>query len=57
MPRKSKVKITLFSGGSGNIRFINLINTLPGVELNILVNGYDDGKSTGEIRKLSLIHI
>ena len=51
MPRKSKVKITLFSGGSGNIRFINLINTLPGVELNILVNGYDDGKSTGEIRK------
>ena len=51
MPRKPKVKITLFSGGSGNIRFINLINTLPGVELNILVNGYDDGKSTGEIRK------
>jgi len=46
-----KVKITLFSGGSGNIRFINLINSLPDVELVILVNGYDDGKSTGEIRK------
>ena len=51
MPPKSKVKITLFSGGSGNVRFINLINSLPSVELNILVNGYDDGKSTGEIRK------
>jgi len=51
MPQNSKVKIALFSGGSGNIRFINLINNLPGAELTILVNGYDDGKSTGEIRK------
>lgn len=51
MPQDSKVKIALFSGGSGNIRFINLINNLPNVELTILVNGYDDGKSTGEIRK------
>ena len=51
MPQNSKVKIALFSGGSGNIRFVNLINNLPGVELSILVNGYDDGKSTGEIRK------
>jgi 2-phospho-L-lactate transferase/gluconeogenesis factor (CofD/UPF0052 family) len=51
MPQNSKVKIALFSGGSGNVRFINLINNLPNVELTILVNGYDDGKSTGEIRK------
>ena len=51
MPQNLKVKITLFSGGSGNIRFIKLINNLPDVELSILVNGYDDGKSTGEIRK------
>lgn len=51
MRQNLKVKITLFSGGSGNIRFINLINSLPDVELVILVNGYDDGKSTGEIRK------
>ena len=36
------LKISLFSGGSGNERFVNLIKDLPGVELNIIVNGYDD---------------
>jgi 2-phospho-L-lactate transferase/gluconeogenesis factor (CofD/UPF0052 family) len=51
MRENQKVKIALFSGGSGNIRFINLINSLEDVELNIIVNGYDDGKSTGEIRR------
>ena len=51
MPQNTKTKIALFSGGTGNIRFVNLINSLPDVELSILVNGYDDGKSTGEIRK------
>ena len=51
MQKKPKVKISLFSGGSGNDRFINLIKKIPGVEIDIIVNGYDDGKSTGEIRK------
>ena len=51
MTQNTKTKIALFSGGTGNIKFINLINSMPDVELNILVNGYDDGKSTGEIRK------
>ena len=51
MQKKSKIKISLFSGGSGNDRFINLIKNIPGVEIDIIVNGYDDGKSTGEIRK------
>lgn len=51
MSQNQKIKIALFSGGSGNVRFINLINSLKEVELNIIVNGYDDGKSTGEIRR------
>lgn len=51
MNLKSKIKIVLFSGGTGNVRFVNLLNNMPEVELCILVNGYDDGKSTGEIRK------
>lgn len=51
MPQNTKTKIVLFSGGTGNIKFVNLISSIPDVELSILVNGYDDGKSTGEIRK------
>jgi len=51
MQKKPKIKISLFSGGSGNNRFINLIKNIPGAEIDIIVNGYDDGKSTGEIRK------
>ena len=51
MQKKLKAKISLFSGGTGNNRFINLIKEIPGVDINIIVNGYDDGKSTGELRK------
>ncbi|MBL61070.1 MAG: hypothetical protein CMI85_02955 [Candidatus Pelagibacter sp.] len=49
---KKHINITLFSGGSGNVRFIELLKKIPNIKLSILVNGYDDGKSTGEIRKL-----
>ena len=51
MQKKSKIKISLFSGGTGNERFVNLLKNIPGVELDIIINGYDDGKSTGAIRK------
>jgi 2-phospho-L-lactate transferase/gluconeogenesis factor (CofD/UPF0052 family) len=51
MSRKKTINITLFSGGSGNVRFIELIKNIPEINLTIIVNGYDDGKSTGEIRK------
>jgi len=51
MEKNLKAKISLFSGGTGNNRFINLIKEIPGVDINIIVNGYDDGKSTGELRK------
>lgn len=51
MQKKRKIRISLFSGGSGNDRFIKLLSKIDEIELNILVNGYDDGKSTGEIRR------
>ena len=51
MQTQKKIKISLFSGGSGNDRFISLLKNIPDVEINIVVNGYDDGKSTGELRK------
>ena len=50
MYQKKMTNITLFSGGSGNVRFIELIKNIPEIRLSIVVNGYDDGKSTGEIR-------
>ena len=51
MQKKRKIRISLFSGGTGNDRFVHLLKNIPGVEINIIVNGYDDGKSTREIRK------
>ena len=49
--QKNKIKICLFSGGTGNKGFIQLLKNIPDIELNIIVNGYDDGKSTKELRK------
>jgi len=37
MQKKTKIKISLFSGGSGNDRFINLIKNISGVEIDILL--------------------
>ena len=38
MQKKPKIKISLFSGGSGNDRSINLIKNISGVEIDIIVN-------------------
>ncbi len=51
MLKKTKVKISLFSGGSGNLELVKLLNNLDFIDLTIIINGYDDGKSTGELRK------
>jgi len=46
------VKVVLFSGGRGSrVLSVELVRH-PRVELTLAVNGYDDGLSTGEIRKL-----
>lgn len=47
-----KVKVVIFSGGRGASAIINAFHARPDIELTVLVNGYDDGKSTGVIRSL-----
>ena len=46
------MKITLFSGGRGNKNLITALSKLDKNEhnVNIIINGYDDGLSTGELR-------
>ncbi len=45
-----KVKVVLFSGGRGTLSITKVLIDHPQIELSILVNGYDDGLSTGRIR-------
>lgn len=45
--------ITIVTGGSGSTNIQNGLNELcPKLPINLLINGYDDGKSTGILRKL-----
>ena len=46
------VKVVLFSGGRGSRVLSSELVRHPRVELTLAVNGYDDGLSTGEIRRL-----
>ena len=41
----------LFSGGRGSGALTELLVTNPRVALTVVVNGYDDGASTGEVRR------
>jgi len=51
-PKLSSV-ITIFSGGSGSNSIVSgLIDKIDnGGQINLLINAYDDGKSTGDIKK------
>jgi 2-phospho-L-lactate transferase/gluconeogenesis factor (CofD/UPF0052 family) len=45
--------ITIISGGSGSTNIQKGLHKIsPSISINILINGYDDGKSTGILRKL-----
>jgi 2-phospho-L-lactate transferase/gluconeogenesis factor (CofD/UPF0052 family) len=46
------MNIVLFCGGRGSTEIIKSMVKTPGISLSLIVNGYDDGKSTGVIRKL-----
>jgi 2-phospho-L-lactate transferase/gluconeogenesis factor (CofD/UPF0052 family) len=41
----------LFSGGRGSGALAELLATDPRIELTVAINGYDDGASTGEVRR------
>lgn len=48
---QSVVKVVLFSGGRGSRVLSRQLINHPQVKLTLAVNGYDDGASTGEVRR------
>ena len=45
--------ITIITGGSGSTNIQNGLHEIfPKLSINLLINGYDDGKSTGVLRQL-----
>jgi 2-phospho-L-lactate transferase/gluconeogenesis factor (CofD/UPF0052 family) len=46
------MNIVLFCGGRGNSNLIRALADYQDINLTLIVNAYDDGLSTGEIRKL-----
>lgn len=46
-----RLNVVLFTGGRGSGLLTRQLVNHPDVRLTLLVNGYDDGKSTGEIRR------
>lgn len=51
MVNKQKVKVVLFSGGRGSSALAKQLVVQDNVQLSLLINGYDDGMSTGEVRR------
>jgi 2-phospho-L-lactate transferase/gluconeogenesis factor (CofD/UPF0052 family) len=45
------LRIVLFSGGRGSGALAELVATDPRIALTVAINGYDDGASTGEVRR------
>ena len=50
--RNKKINVVLFSGGRGTSNIIKFLSQHELYSLSVIVNGYDDGLSTGEIRKI-----
>lgn len=48
---KGQLKVVLFSGGRGTTSISDALLKYPDVDLKLLVNAYDDGLSTGLIRR------
>jgi len=48
---RSKINIVLFSGGSGTQSITEALLRHPQISLKILINAYDDGHSTGRLRR------
>jgi 2-phospho-L-lactate transferase/gluconeogenesis factor (CofD/UPF0052 family) len=50
-PRGAGLKVVLFSGGRGSGALARQLVGRAGVSLTVAINGYDDGASTGEVRR------
>jgi 2-phospho-L-lactate transferase/gluconeogenesis factor (CofD/UPF0052 family) len=46
-----RLRVVMFSGGSGTKSIANFLLRHPQVDLTVLVNCYDDGHSTGRLRR------
>lgn len=49
---RSRINVVLFSGGSGTHSITEALRKHPQIALKILINAYDDGHSTGRLRRL-----
>lgn len=47
----ASLSVVLFSGGRGSGALTHQLVGRPGVALTVAINGYDDGASTGEVRR------
>jgi 2-phospho-L-lactate transferase/gluconeogenesis factor (CofD/UPF0052 family) len=45
------LNVVLFSGGRGSGALARMLAAIPRVRLTVTINGYDDGASTGEVRR------
>ena len=45
-------RVVLFSGGRGSGVLSKQLLRDPRIQLTLAINGYDDGASTGEVRRL-----
>lgn len=46
-----QLRVVLFSGGRGSGVLTRQLVANPGISLTVAINGYDDGASTGEVRR------
>jgi len=44
------LRVSMFCGGRGSTTITRELLRWPNIQLNLLVNAYDDGLSTGELR-------
>jgi 2-phospho-L-lactate transferase/gluconeogenesis factor (CofD/UPF0052 family) len=49
--RRSQLRVVLFSGGRGSGALTSQLVANPRISLTLAINGYDDGASTGEVRR------
>jgi 2-phospho-L-lactate transferase/gluconeogenesis factor (CofD/UPF0052 family) len=51
LSERSQIDVVLFSGGSGTDSITRALLRHPQIRLRVLINAYDDGHSTGRLRK------
>ena len=51
MTGRRPLSVVVFSGGRGSSVLSKELITHPGIQLTLAINGYDDGMSTGEVRR------